>query len=259
MYSFEERDNFFNKIMKKIELSNNIIGTYLIGSSSIGFNDIYSDLDFMIAYKEDIETQLIRNEILEFFKEDDVGYIMERKWTDRTLGISVYLKNGLSIDISYGPLKELKIKSKQIKVGVDTNKLLEEHLKSGIKIFEDKYSNYNIDQNIIWEFMYIIRKYLISIKRKNYIYAYSLLNDARMIIMNLEGLNEGKKMHEFKAYNELEKEFIEEILKTIPSNIQLEELEKCKDNILELFYKTINNSDKIKFDENSKYLLEIAD
>lgn len=106
--------------------------------------------------------------------------------------------------------------------------------------------------------MYIIRKYLISIKRNNYIYAYSLLNDARMIIMNLEGLNEGKKMHEIKAYNELENEFIEEILKTIPSNIQLEELKKCKDNILELFYKTINNSDKIKFEENSKYLLEIA-
>ena len=39
MYSFEERDIFLNKIMEKIELSNNIIGTYLIGSSSIGFND----------------------------------------------------------------------------------------------------------------------------------------------------------------------------------------------------------------------------
>ena len=128
MYSLNERDNLFNKIIRKIELSNKIIGTYLIGSVSIGFNDIYSDLDFMIAYKDDVETQLIRNEILEFFKEDEIGYIMERKWTDKIWGISVYLKNGLSTDISFGPLKELKIKSKQIKVGVDTDDLLKKHL-----------------------------------------------------------------------------------------------------------------------------------
>lgn len=258
MYNLKERDELFNIIIKKIKDSKNIVGTYLIGSASIGFNDIYSDLDFMIAYKEDIETQLIRNEILEFFKEYQVGYIMERKWSDRIWGVSVYFKNGLSTDISFGPLKELKIKSKQIKVGADNNELLKEHLKKETKEFEDKYSNYNMDQNINWEFMYIIRKYLISVKRNNYIYAYSLLNDARMIIMKLEGLNEGKKMHEFKAYNELEDKFNEEILETIPSNIQLEELEKCKDNLLELFYKTINNSEKIRFEENSKYLLEIA-
>ena len=80
-----------------------------------------------------------------------------------------------------------------------------------------------------------------------------------MLVMKLEGLNEGKKMHEFKAYNELNKTFIEELLETIPNNIQLKELEKCKKNLLQLFYKTISNSDKIKFEENSKYLLEIAD
>ena len=144
-------------------------------------------------------------------------------------------------------------------MGIDTNGLLKEHLNEGIKVFEDKYSNYKIDQNINWEFMYLIRKFLISVKRNNLIYAYSLLNDARMIIMKLEGLNKGNKMHEFKAYNELNETFIEEVLRTIPNNMQLEELEKCKNNLLELFYKTINNSDKIKFEEDSKYLLEIAD
>ena len=259
MYNLEERDNLFNKIIRKVEASNNIIGTYLIGSASIGFNDIYSDLDFMMAYKEVVETNLIRNEILAFFEKEDIGYIMERKWTDRTWGISLYFKNGLSVDISFGPLKELKIKSKQIKVGVDTNEILKKHLDEGIKVFEDKYSNYKIDQNINWEFMYLIRMYLISIKRNELIYAYSLLNDARMIVMKLQGINEGQKMHQFKAYNKLEDKFKEKILETIPLNIGVEELERCKDNLLELFYETINNSKKIKFEENSKYLLEIAD
>lgn len=258
MYNSQERENLLKKIIKKIETSDNIIGTYLIGSASIGFNDIYSDLDFMIAYKEDIETKFIRNEILAFFEKEDIGYIMERKWSETIWGISVYLKNGLSTDISFGPLKELKISSNQIKVGADTNNLLKKHLEEGKRIFKNNYSNYGIDQNINWKFMYIIRNYLIAIKRNDLIYAYSLLNDARVIVMNLEGLNEGKKMHEFKAYNKLNQKFKDKILKTIPFNIQLDELERCKNNLLELFYQTINKSDKIKFEKDSKYLLEIA-
>ena len=179
---------------------------------------------------------------------------MERKWSNKIWGISIYFKNGLSIDISFGPLEELKIKSNQISVGADTDDLLKKHLKNQIKTLD-----YKIDQKINWEFMYLIRTFLISIKRNNLIYAYSILNDARRIVMNLQGLNEGKKMHQFKAYNELDEKFNEKILKTIPTKIQLEELEKCKDNLLKLFYETICKSEKVKFEENSKYLLEIAD
>lgn len=254
MYNLKQRDELFNQIIKKIEKSNNIIGTYLIGSSSIGFNDIYSDLDFMIAYNENLETEIIRDEILNFFEEEKIGYIIERKWSNKTWGISIYFKNGLSTDISFGPLEELKIKSNQILVGTDTDDLLKKHLENQIKTLV-----YKIDTKISWEFMYLIRMFLIAIKRNNLIYAYSILNDARMIVMNLQGINEGKKMHQFKAYNELDEKFNEKILKTIPEKIKLEELEKAKDNLLELFYETISNCDKIKFEENSKYLLEIAD
>ena len=116
MYDLKQRNELFNNVIEKIGKSNNIIGTYLIGSSSIGFNDIYSDLDFMMAYKESVEPQLIRDEILNFFDEEKIGYIMERKWSNKIWGISIYFKNGLSIDFSFGPLEELKIKSNQISV-----------------------------------------------------------------------------------------------------------------------------------------------
>lgn len=260
MYTIKERDSFFEHIIKSIENSHNIIGTYLIGSSSIGFNDIYSDCDFMMAYSDDAEVSNVRDEILSFFNHDDVGYIMERKWSDKIWGISVYMKNGLSSDISFGPLNELKIKSLQISVGVDTNDfLLTKHLSEGKAIFEEKYSNYNIDNKINWEFMYLIRKYLIAIKRNNLIYAYSLLNDARMIVLKLEAFNEGKKLHEFKAYNELDKKFLLETEKTIPNGICIDELNRCKDLILDIFYELMNKSDKLLFEQDSKYLLEIAD
>lgn len=259
MYTEKERNIFFENIINNIQKSDKLLGTYLIGSSSIGFNDIYSDLDFMMAYKEDVDVKDVRNEILGFFKQEEIGYIMERKWSDTIWGISVYMKNGLSSDISFGPLYELKIKSPQIKVGVDTDNKLEEHLQKGKEIFKEKYSNYNITDNIIWEFMYLIRKYLIAIKRENYIYAYYMLNDARMIIMKLEALNEGKKLHEFKAFNELQYDFLKEIECTIPNKLDVIELNICKDKILEIFYNVIKENKIVKFDDNLKYLLELAD
>lgn len=259
MYTTKERDKFFKNILNNIKKSENIIGTYLIGSSSIGFNDIYSDLDFMMAYKENTDVKNIRDEILSFFNQEDIGYIMERSWSNTIWGISVYMKNGLSTDISFGPLNELKIKSPQIKVGVDKDNQLQKHLIEGKKIFKEKYSNYKIDNNINWNFMYLIRKYLIAIKRNNYLYAYYMLNDARMIIMNIEALNEGEKLHEFKAYNELDEKFLKKINNTIPKTVDKKELDECKEKILKLFFDVIEKSKYVNFDKNTKYLLEVAD
>lgn len=76
--------------------------------------------------------------------------------------------------------------------------------------------------------------------------------------MKIQGLNEGKKIHEFKAYNELDKEFLKIIEETIPKSLSEIDLVICKDNLLDLFYKVISKS-KLEFDEKLKYLLEIAD
>ena len=245
MYSVDERKNFFDNIIDKIKKSEKLIGVYLIGSSSIGFRDIYSDCDFMIAYKKEYNVIDIRNEIISFFNRNDIGYIMERKWSDTILGISVYLKNGLSSDISFGPLDELKISSNQISVGVDKGNMLKKHLEeSKIKVKEIDVSKEG------WNFMYLMRKIKIALKRNNNIYAYQLLNDARMQIMNLEGYIEKKKMHEFKAYNELDDDFLKEIYNTIPANICKNEIEKCSDKLIEIF-----NNMPYEWDSNLSYLL----
>lgn len=259
MYTEKDRKDFLQRILNKVKESPNILGTFLIGSCSIGFNDIYSDIDLMMAYNENTSAEIVKNEILNFFEKEKIGYIMERKWTEKIWGISIYMKNGLSTDISFGPLNELKVKSPQITIAVDKNGKLEKHLQTELNNFASKYSNYKIDEKINWEFMYCIRKYLIAIKRKDFIYAYYMLNDARMIVMKLQGLNEGKKLHEFKAYGQLDNTFLKEIEKTLPKNIKKEELDACKEKIIELFLKTINNNPNIEFDSKSKYLLEIAD
>ena len=249
MYTEKEREDFFNKILLRVKKSTNIIGTYLIGSSSIGFNDIYSDCDFMMAYKEDANVEDVRNEILSFWNEEAVGYIMERKWSSTIWGISVYFKNGLSADISFGPLKELRIASHQISVGVDTDGQLKDYLKPAIEHFEEKMVKFYDDG---WEFMYLIRKIKIAIERNNMLFAYQVLNDARMMVMNAEGRKEKQKMHQFKAYDNLNKEFLERITYTIPKDLSREEIEKCYTELLNIYY-----SIKENFDENLKYLLVI--
>lgn len=252
MYTEQERKDFFDQIISKVEQSAIILGTYLIGSSSIGFNDIYSDCDFMMAYKEDVDVKKIRNEILTFWNQDDVGYIIERKWSPTIWGISVYFKNGISADISFGPLSDLRIASNQITVGVDTDGLLEEYLKKGLERYKQKVAAAS-DYDGGWDFMYLIRKIKIAIERKNYIYAYQVLNDARLLVMNVEGKKENQKMHQFKAYDKLNSDFLKRITETtIPKEINRVELERCYNSLLEIYYSLVDN-----FDENLKYLLVI--
>jgi hypothetical protein len=59
-------------------------------------------------------------------------------------------------------------------------------------------------------------------------------------------------MHEFKAYNELNKDFLNKIKETIPKNISSEEIEKSSKKLIDIFYKL-----PYKWDKNLKYLLEI--
>ena len=251
MYTEKERKDFLDQILSGVKQSSNLLGTYLIGSSSIGFNDIYSDCDFMMAYKDDADVNEVRNEILSFWNEEDVGYLMERKWSPTIWGISVYFKNGLSADISFGPLSELRMASNQISVGVDTDGLLEQHLQQGLERYNQKVAAAAAYDDG-WETMYLIRKIKIALERKNYIYAYQILNDARLLVMNIEGRKENQKMHQFKAYDKLDKEFLEKIMLTIPKNVNREELERCYKELLNIYYEIVES-----FDDNLKYLLII--
>lgn len=249
MYSEKDRNIFCNSILDNIKKSEKLIGVYLIGSASIGFRDIYSDCDFMIAYKKDYYVSDIRNEIINFFDQNNIGYMMERKWTDTIWGISVYMKNGLSTDISFGPLEELKISSNQISIGIDDENMLKKHLEKCLKNKKAKVIDISKEG---WNFMYLMRKIKIALKRKNNIYAYQLLNDARMQVMNIEGFYENKKMHEFKAYNELNKDFLKKINSTIPIDISENEIQKRSRLLIEIFYNL-----PFEWEKNLSYLLEI--
>ena len=257
MYTEKERHDFFHFVISCVKKSEYLLGTYLIGSASIGFRDVYSDCDFMMAYNNKARVQDVRDEILSFFKHKDIGYIMERKWSDEIWGISIYFKNGISSDISFGPLNKLKVSSNQISVGCDTSYMLRNHLEEAVKTFKTNEKRV-VTEKVNWEFMYLMRKFKIAIKRKNYIYAYQLLSDARLIVMKLEGTIEGKKMHEFKAFNELETLFLNKIEKTIPKSLDSADLKNCAEKLLLIYYEAILKSN-IEFDESSKYLLEIAD
>lgn len=259
MYNETDRENLYNDIINKINNCDLLEGAYKIGSVSNGYRDIYSDIDLMIAYKENEDVLFVQNSIIKFFDNYEIGYINKRQWTDTIWGISVYLKNGLSLDISFGPLKELKISSNQIDIAIDKYGKVKEEFDKKMNEFKLNPNKYKIDNQINVMFMYLLRMFLIAIKRKNYFYAYIMLNDARKIIMDIQALNEDKKLHQFKAYNELNKEFLNELKNTIPKDISEEELVKKYELILNLYMKTIKECKNLQFDEKLMCLLVIAD
>ena len=59
-------------------------------------------------------------------------------------------------------------------------------------------------------------------------------------------------MHQFKAYNELDKNFLEKINNTIPADISEVEIERCSEALLDIF-----NNLPYEWDGNLSYLLEI--
>ncbi|MBQ5898269.1 MAG: hypothetical protein IIW81_07405, partial [Oscillospiraceae bacterium] len=66
---------------------------------------------------------------------------------------------------------------------------------------------------------------------------------------------EGKKTHQFKAYNTLSEDFIKKLKGTYPKDLSFEEMRFAKDKMLVLYLETVKNSDVFNFDDSLLYLI----
>ena len=255
MYTAEERELFYNKTIGFFRLSELFEGVVQIGSGTIGYRDEYSDIDLMAAYYNKDYVENVKTTVINFFKDLCAGYINERAWTNTILGVSVYFTNGLEMDVSFGPTDELVVCSPQWKIALDKTGKLTQHMEKENQNFINYSSNYGIDDSIPHEFIYVLRRFNIAIKRCNYIYASSMLNVARQYVLDIQVLNEGKNGHEFNAYNTLNTHFQIEFMKTFPSNMSENALKEAKDQLFKLFFNVIENCEKLKFDESIMILL----
>lgn len=250
MYNPEERKQFMNSIIAFMEESSFFEGLVQIGSGAVGFADIYSDIDFMAGCYDISCVKNADAALTDFFTSLGAKHIEKRCWTNSAFGISAYFKNGLSTDISFMPTDEIPVRSSLHKIIFAKTEKFSFVVNSVAKKFEKQQKNYGIDDSIHYRFINELRYAEIALLRKNYIFADISLNNARQLLLAVEVVIEGKKLHQFKAYNTLSEDFIKKLKGSYPRNLTFEELNSVKENLLLLYLETVKNSKILKFDDS---------
>ncbi len=253
MYNVNERAELLRKIIAYISDNNAFEGLMQIGSCSVGFADIYSDIDLMAGCFNDMDIDKVNSELQIFFATLGASYIEKRAWTKTALGLSVYFENGLSVDISFMPTKELPIRSPLYKIVLAKT----EHFTNTVNEASGKMhlNRYGVNDSIHYRFINELRYAEIAILRDEFIFADIALNNARQLLLSVQTVCEGKKLHQFKAFNTLNCNFLDKLNTTYPKDRNFKDIQTAKEAMLSLYLEVVEKSDFLSFDNRLLTLL----
>lgn len=254
MYKATDRERLLSRIIGFMRDSTAFEGLLQIGSGVAGFADIYSDIDLMAGCYDADCVKAADQQLRRFFSELDACYIEKRAWTSTALGLSVYFEDGLSADISFLPTPELPIRSLQYKVAFAKT----ENFTNAVNAAREQLvwnQQYGVDDSIHCRFIHELRYVEIALLRGQFIFADMSLNNARQLLLAVETVAEGKKLHQFKAYNTLSQSFLDRLEETYPRSRSREDICDAKNNLLALYLETVKGSDYLTFDDGLLKLL----
>ena len=217
MYTESDRDDLYQKIKTFLLQSDHIEGLLQIGSSTLDYRDIYSDIDLMAGTFDEIAVYHTRDALRVFFRSLNASHIQNRQWTPTVLGFSAFWDNGLSVDISFMPTEQLAIRSNQWRTAFSKTDHFREVTKRLAKQLSDHPRIPVIDEDFHHAFLRELRYTEIALCRNDLIQADLALTEARRQLLTLEIILEGKKHHEFKAYNTLDYQFLKRLEETYPT------------------------------------------
>ncbi|MEL3971914.1 hypothetical protein AAEO50_06465 [Rossellomorea oryzaecorticis] len=253
MYTAKEREQYFTRIISRLESSHLIEGVVHIGSGVAGYKDERSDIDLMVAAAGIADVEKARSFLHQYFREIGTVYIKELKLREHIYLIIAILENGLEFNVSILSRELLSVKSPLWKVVVDKTGKIIEKMEAAHKHFERK--KYDFSEDVAFDFIYSMRKFQTELKRQNLIYALKMLETMRDSTLRLQALLENKKLHQFKAYETLDPEFVRKYLQTYPNQISEETLLIAADRLKVLFFETINRSKSHSVDEGLTRIL----
>ncbi len=255
MYKSPDRERLLNRIIIFMRDSSAFEGLLQIGSGAVGFADIYSDIDLMAGCYDVDCVNAANQQLRKFFAELGVCHMEKRAWTSTALGISVYFENGLSADISFMPTPELPIRSPRYKVVFAKTENFTDAVNTGAQRFSERSRRYGLDDSIHYRFINELRYVEIALLRGQFIFADIALGNARQILLSVETVAEGKKLHQFKAYNTLSQTFLDCLEETYPRSQSREDMRIAEGNLLALYLETVESSDFLIFDDGLLKLL----
>lgn len=255
MYKATDRERLLNRIISFMRDSSAFEGLLQIGSSAVGFTDIYSDIDLMAGCYDTDCVKDANQQLQQFFAELGACHVEKRAWTSTALGLSVYFEDGLSADISFMPTPELPIRSPQHKVVFAKRSNFTDMVNAGAQRFAECSLRYGLDDSIHYRFINELRYVEIALLREQFVFADCSLGNARQLLLAVETVEEGKKLHQFKAYNTLSQTFLNRLEETYPKSRTYEDMHNAKERLLALYLETVKDSEYLTFDDSLMKLL----
>lgn len=249
MYTSSEREILLQAISEAMRSSSLFEGLLQLGSGAQGYRDIYSDIDLMAGCYDAQALDAAKAMLTKLFQDLGAGWLQNRAWSETALGISVYFANGLSVDLSFLPTEELPIRSPRWKLLWDKSGRVERAVRTAEAACREQWL---LREDIYHQAIFALRKCEIAIAREDWVGADMALHEARQVLLMLEAKREGKTAHQFKAWNTLDPQFLEQLKKTYPEKITVQSVEKAKNAFLELF---VNTVDDVAFDGRQLVLL----
>lgn len=235
MYTAEDRSNLLAGITASLKNEPEFEGLLLMGSGAEGFTDLYSDIDMMAGcFSADVLSHA-GQKLQFYFRQAGACLIHHRFWTETVLGLSVYYENGLSVDISFMPTEELPIRSSPVQILFSKTNRFRAAASEPAAITAAVTDPYALFLEL--------RYTAIALCRGNLILADIAMNRARQIILNLQTARESKKLHQFKAYHSLSRDFLDALEETYPTARTVEAYRSAMEKIISL--STTQRSDAI--------------
>ena len=253
MYSVEERDDFFEQTIERLKSSNLVEGIVQLGSGVIGYKDEFSDIDLMVATSEDVERT--KSLVYQTLSEFNPIYIKEKQFSKDIYLLIAFLGNSLEFNVSILPSELVNVKSPLWKVIVDKTGFISEKMNAENEVFQSKPIQYELNFDIVFEFVYCALSVDKELKRKNLIYALKMLEKMREYTLIVQAMNENKKLHQFKAYETLNPSFIESYLSTYLVEMTGESLKASSNKLQEIFTDVVEQSSTITMDQALRQLL----
>ncbi|WP_252504660.1 aminoglycoside 6-adenylyltransferase [Sporosarcina sp. Marseille-Q4943] len=255
MYSSDERNEFFMKIIERLESSDLIDGVVQLGSGVMGYMDEYSDIDLMVSTSKLEDVESTKSFVHRTLSELNPVYIKEKQFSRDIYLLIAFMENSLEFNVSILPSDLLNVKSPLWKVIVDKTGFVSEKMNAENELFQNKQIKYDVYIDIAFEFVYCALSLDKELKRNNFIYALKMLEKMREYVLLAQAMNEKKKLHQFKAYDTLDSSFIEAYLSTYPDEITVEKLTTSAGKLKDLFAVVVVQGSRITMDKGLHQLL----
>ena len=153
------------------------------------------------------------------------------------------------------PTTELPIRSLQHKVIFAKTDNFTDTVNTGVQRFAERSQRYGLDDSVHYRFINELRYVEIALLREQFIFADIALGNARQLLLSVETVEEGKKLHQFKAYNTLPQTFLNRLEETYPQGRNYEDMYAAKEKLLALYLETVKDSEYLTFDDSLLKLL----